>query len=294
MNSKNHMINELLQLQKTLTEKLDNTDQDWQAYYGTKLLFFENRHGFDLVFYGEGWDDAPDTPADAITYETNYGFAKFLDFLTHQKFADHITTLHFTGPDQGADGMRNWDFSRIINSKIVFPKLKSFSVSLTDYGDHNLSCIGANIYSEDGMIAVLITKMPNLHFLSIPSAPNIDFFKIESHPLKKLTIQAGANHEYFIDNLADNNNFKSLLYLDYTDYLDDSFITETDNYTSFESYKKLVQSNTFKNTEQFTFKLRDKNLTQEQLFELQRLTSVPILYINGSTGRYISHLMNKS
>jgi hypothetical protein len=210
--------------------------------------------------------------------------------LCDQKIADRIVSLHFGGPDQGANGTKSWDFNRLLNSNSTFPNLKNFSVQLTDLGDHNQSIIDGGGMQENGMIAKLVSRMPSLEQLVIPSAPDNSFFDIGEHPLRFLKLQAGYGHQNFIDNLAESKNFKQLSKLDYTDLIDVYDIPKED-YTSFESFVKLFNSKAFSSVGHF--KLRNANLDNEQLFELQRLNKVQFLNIKANGGRYVSHLMTE-
>jgi len=97
---------------------------------------------------------------------------------------------------------------------------------------------------ENGMIAKLVSRMPNLEQLVVPSAPDNSFFDIAKHPLKFLKLQAGYEHQNFIDNLAESKNFKQLTALDYTDLIDVYDVADED-YTNFDSFVKLFNSKAF-------------------------------------------------
>jgi hypothetical protein len=284
------MFEKLRQLQHDIYKYSLNDNNEYIVGYSPKLLFFQVDGFFDISFYGDGYDDDPNTKISKIDYETNFAFCSLLDLLCDQKIADRIVSLHFGGPDQGANGTKSWDFNRLLNSNSTFPNLKNFSVQLTDLGDHNQSIIDGGGMQENGMIAKLVSRMPSLEQLVIPSAPDNSFFDIGEHPLRFLKLQAGYGHQNFIDNLAESKNFKQLSKLDYTDLIDVYDIPKED-YTSFESFVKLFNSKAFSSVGHF--KLRNANLDNEQLFELQRLNKVQFLNIKANGGRYVSHLMTE-
>ena len=287
------MKEKLLQLQKDIYNFETQEDpEDYFIGYSPKLYFFPVGDLYDIYFYGDGNEEDPTVKAVDFEYESNFPFYAVLDFLCNQENADKIVSLTFDGPDEGANGTKNWDFSRIIDSGVEFPNLKSLKIQLTNLGDHNQNIIdtGGGSMEEGGTVARLLAKMPALETLAIPSAPDKSFFEIGRHPLKRLIVQAGCDNQNFIGNFADSNNFYQLASLDFTDLIDVYDIPD-DNYVSFESFKKLFTSQAFSTVKHF--KLRNSILTEEQLFELQKLSNVQFLYINAKGGRYVSHLMNK-
>ena len=288
------MTDRLLQLQKEIY-RFETTDFDTQEKrnycvgYSPKLYFFPIGDFFDIYFYGNGFDDDPDIKSNEFEYESNFAFCTLLDFICEQENAEKLTSLTFDGPDEGANGTKNWDFSRIINSNVTFPNLKSFKVQLTNLGDHNGNIIGSS-YEEEGMIAKLMKKMPCLETLVIPSAPDKSFFEIGTHPLKQLILQVGYDAQNFIENFAESDNFYQLTALDFTDLIDTYDIPEQD-FVSFESFEKLFKSKAFSTVKHF--KLRNSILSKKQLFELQKLSDVQFLHIKTKGGRYVSHMMKE-
>ncbi|GAA3755698.1 hypothetical protein [Flavobacterium ginsengiterrae] len=162
---------------------------------------------------------------------------------------------------------------------------------MTDLGDHNTSIIQrSNEFDENGIIGELISRMPKLKSLTLPSAPDKSFFKIGNHPLKSLKLQAGYDHQNFIENFSESSNYTFLTQFDYTDLIDFNDIPKED-YTSFESYIKLFKSKAFSTIQHF--KLRNAMLSKEQLFHLQNIKDIQFLNIKVHGGRYISHLMRE-
>ena len=292
------MQEKLLNLQREiyLTETAEiGTQEKLNFYVGSSamLYFFPINDFFSISFYGGGYDEAPDVKAKELDSDMNVAFCSFLDFICEQENAEKIVSLTFDGPDEGANGTNGWDFSRIVNSKVTFPNLRIFKVKLTDMGDHNQSIIGSRYsMSEDGMIAKLIKKMPNLETLAVPSAPDKSFFDIGEHPLRQLIVQAGYNSQDFIENFAESGNFYQLGALDFSDLHDSLDCYSEQDFIQFETYKKLFESNAFSTSKHFHFTLRNSTLTKEQLYELQKINSnVQFLYIEKAKSRYVSNMM---
>lgn len=282
------MLEKLIELQQDIYNYELAINDSYFVDYSSKISFFQIGDFFDITYYGDGYDDDPCIKAIDFDFETNFAFCRFLDFISDQNYADKIISLQFQGPDKGANGTKSWDFNRLINTNVTFPNLISFTVQLTDLGDHNQSIIDGKDMDEDGMITKLILKMPSLEKLILPSAPNQLFFEIGEHPLKNLKLQAGYSHQNFIENLANSSNFKHLETLDYTDIIDFSDLS-IEEFTSFESYLTLFTSKAFSSVKYF--KLRNATLNLEQLFELQASNNVQFLNIKAKGGRYVSHLM---
>ncbi|KXX69364.1 hypothetical protein [Flammeovirga sp. SJP92] len=278
------MEDKLLELQKRIYNYHNSSELDYNLASSPRISFSRIGNLYEIVFYGEGYDDDDTMPSSEFDPdEYNYGFCALQDFLIENP--DQIVSLIFTGPDAGANGTRNWNFNRIIKSDIKFVNLKAFKVALTDVGDHNQSVIG-EYDDEDGMIAKLVLKMPKLEELELPSAPNNDFFKIPHLQISSLSIQAGYNHQNFIENLAESENLKALRSLDYTETYDQFGDLEDEEFTSFNNFKKLFSSSVF-SYEHFHFKLRENRLTENQLEELQKIKKVQFLHIKTEAGKYI-------
>lgn len=292
----NKMIEQIIKLQEEIynyeTKDFDTGEErEYTIDYSSKIEFSKIGKLFSLSFYGDGYDDDPSIKATEFDYETNFAFCRFLDFISEHQNAENIISLHFGGKDEGANGTKSWFFDRILNSKVIFPNLKIFSVQLTDLGDHNQSIIDHQFSMEEsGVIAKLISKMPILESLIIPSAPDQSFFEIGKHPLSYLKVQAGYDHQNFIENLSESDNFYQLSVLDYTEVID-VFDKQDEEYTYFESFKKLFQSKTFSSIQSFI--LRGSILTKDQLFELQKSNNVQFFNIIIKGGRYVSHLIQE-
>ncbi len=236
------MENKLIELQDKIYKYHNSEEYGYHLEYSPRISFSRIGDLFEIIFYGDGFDDDCNVHSSEFEpNELNFGFCALQDFLIENP--NKIISLVFNGADTGANGTKSWNFNRIVNSNIYFENLKIFKVQLTDVGDHNQSVIG-EFDEEDGMIAKLISKMPNLEKLELPSAPNQDFFNIPNLNISSLTIQAGYSHQNFIENLSQSNNFKNLKMLDYTEPYDHFEDLEENDFTSFENFKELFKSNT--------------------------------------------------
>jgi hypothetical protein len=268
------MTNELLKLQENIYNNEIKIDGGYWTDFSPKISFFKAGNLYQLTYFGDGYDD-----------NDNFAFAAFLDLAV--KHSSKIKSLFFTGADEGANGTKNWDFTRLINSSAVFENLETFKVKLTNTGDHNTSII-ASCYDEDGQIDAIVSKMPNIRTLQIPSAPNEDFFKLQDLKLNKLIVQAGYDTQNFISNLSKATNLKQLFALDWTDILHD-----IDNIgTTYDEYKELFESDFFEMQTKygkkinFHFKLRENKLTNEEIKELVSIKNIQFLHIKTFCGQY--------
>ena len=276
------MLEKLLTLQKRIHECYldDCSDASWMDWYSTaktapRLYFMQRGDWIDITFYTNCADEDFNMRKSEDLFEEkdlSYPFVAFCELLSQQEIADKIISLRFEAADEGANGTKEWNFKRLVDSGVIFPNLRSFSVGLTNPTDHNTAIMvsgdRSEPFDEGGIIARLVSVMPELRSLTVPSAPNKSFFELGPLKLTELIIQAGYDRQNFIENLADcdSNHFPDLLLIDYSDYryvFDHVAGTET----PFESYKKLFLSPLFRQ-ERLSFWLRDSILTGPQLSAL--------------------------
>jgi hypothetical protein len=272
------MTTALLALHDKIYAYYNTEEFPYNLEYLPRVSFSKIGDLYEIMFYGESHDDKPSLPsADFdIKDEYNFGFCALLDLLVCH--AEKVASLTFSGPDAGANGMRCWNFERLVQSKAIFENLLSFKVALTDVGDHNQSFVGDED-DEGEMIVALVAKMPKLQHLEVPSSPNKAFFKLKNLEINTLVVQSGFEHLDFIKNLAKATNLKKLRSLDYFNAF------EEDEKTPFEDYKSLFESKLL--TDNFHFKLRESTLTMAQLKKLKRLNSIQFLHIKTFGGQYI-------
>ena len=267
-----NMINELIALQSKIRQHA-NSESENDFVVSDALFFMPQGNLFDVIYRGFGYD-FPNRSLDEIqnSYSGYYAFASVLDFLSRAEIAARIRSLTFDGDDEGANGTKTWCFNRLIESGVTFPNLTFFKVQLTRPGDHNTNIIEERpgSFEEGGRIAQLIAKMPVLRCLEVPSAPDRSFFEMGPLPLNSLTVQAGYDHQNFIDNMAESDCFPNLQALNYSDYMH-VFSDMAGKETQFSSYKNFFESKMISEKPGFHFTLQYSILTRQQLSALMSI-----------------------
>jgi len=278
-------MKEFLELQKEIAVI---NEQEWNDPWNSWFSLIELDGLFKIQYYGEGYDDDYAEKVESIGNEHSYPFMALLQLISEN--SSNIHSLDFRGPDEGANGVRTWDFQRVINSKCTFPNLKSFRVELTDPGFHNISVISSaeDTYDEGGTMAKLISKMPSLEELVIPSAPNKEFFKHwHKTKLKEVRIQSGFHSANYIKNYSESKKYPELCNFDFSDVF---FIRDADEKkelaTTKKDYKALFSSDAFSSVDCVT--LRYAQLSKKQFSRLASMfPELAILVVPGSQGAYV-------
>ena len=200
-------------------------------------------------------------------------FDDLLNLLCEPEIANRVQFLRFGSPDRGFNGTRDWNFSIILESTVVFPQLEHLEIDIYDGYGHNHPIIsggiGADSYSEKGALAKWLDKAPNLHYLAAPSAPNSDFFKRSPTPLGQLHIHAGYDTQDFILNMSQATCFPNLWRLQYKDY-DAPYIEDyTKDCTPLAHFKQLFQSPAFDSIRSFIW--HNPIFSDDELRELKAL-----------------------
>lgn len=293
------IVASVLELQRNIAEFQDLLfgEEHMATVPGPRVEFSIAAGGLDLSYFGDPFDDDPSVKVDIEDDDLNYPLVAFLNWLSQPEHAAAVRSLRFCGPDEGANGLRAWQFARLVNAGVEFPRLHSFDVQLTDPGDHNMSAIASadDDYAEGGTLAALLGMMPALQYLAAPSAPNASFFDGDSHPLQSLRVQSGVAHQGFISHFAHSSRFPELGVVDYAevyDYMDLLHADEdelAERFTSFADFERLVTSAAGRHIEHFT--VRGTRLSVEELKALQALNpNLQLLYVPVDGSRYISHL----
>jgi hypothetical protein len=228
----------LLDLQRRLLEytreateeyELDTASPDhplWSAQYNY-VSIAPLRNGLHVGYHGSPWED----PLEMT-----------LECLSEQAVADGISSLAFSGPDEGANGTREWGFQSLLDADVTFPILRTLFIQPTepDHHNHSLVARAGTIMEEGGDIARLVAKMPYLTELTVPNAPDASFFEQSLPHLKSLRIGGNYNTQHFIENIAAAGNLPALTSLDFTESTelqmtwakerDESYVTSTAAY----------------------------------------------------------------
>jgi hypothetical protein len=255
---------------RNLQQHFSDRNEEWWPDEKCEKLFLTETNGLvHIEFYGRTFDES---------------FWDFSRKLCQPEVAVVIKSLVFRGPDEGANGTKNWDFSMLLHNDVIFPNLTSLLIEPTQLHHHNQSIIGAS-YEEDGMIAALTNKMPQLESLTVPSAPNSSFFTKTKEGLRWLRIESGYAHQNFIQNLSRSKALPNLASFDFGDYCQNYIENYQDNCTPFAHYVELFQSQAFANISYF--RLRNPSLSQEQLRDLKRLRSDLEFHVVQESGAYM-------
>jgi hypothetical protein len=142
---------------------------------------------------------------------------EFLELLVSESVASHIEAIEIAGEPDGVNGTRNWELTALAEGADL-PRLVRLTVEGTKPNDHGHTVLGDYTLAEAGLVAKILDRTPALDVLEIPSAPDETFFRRENHPLKRLVVQTGYDHQGFIDNLARSTCFAKLETLDFTDF----------------------------------------------------------------------------
>ncbi len=193
-------------------------------------------------------------------------YEEILELLAFRDFAPLLTSLRLTAPDEGINGTRSWNLEPLTRGEGTYQNLRIFDIQRPKPGHRNRSILGD--LAEDGIVARLLDKMPNLEQLFIHSAPTLAFFERNPHPLKHLIIQTGYDSQNFIINLARSSCFSQLKTLDFTDY-SETYIKDYPQYqTPKQHYLELFNSPALPSLEVLT--LRYSPLREEETEELKK------------------------
>ncbi|AOI75412.1 MULTISPECIES: hypothetical protein [Burkholderia] len=237
------------------------------------------RAGLHVRYFGEAWGE----PLDWT-----------LACLAEPEVASLVTDLVFSGPDEGANGTREWDFGPLLDSDAHFPILRSLYVRPTEPADHNLSMIVRRdrIMQEGGEIARFVAKAPFLAELTVPNAPDARFFDVPLPYLSRLRIGGCYDTQQFIDRLAGSDNLPSLGRLDFSESTELHSAWKHERgagcITPFDAYERLLKSRTGQRLH--ALYLRNTCLDLDALEALQALhPALQLMVIQAGRGGYVSH-----
>jgi hypothetical protein len=255
-------MTDAVEMLRELQNKIVDRDRE-------RLIFAEVKGLLHIEFYGQPWGNL---------------FSEFVNLICHPHIASNIGALIFRSPDEGANGTNNWDFSEFTDSKALFPNITTFFVEPYQPEWHNQPII-AQIIEEEGAIAKLLAKMPNLISLTVPNAPDASFFEVGIRPLSYLRVESGYDRQNFIQNLSRSLCFPNLEFFDFGDYNEQYIDNYQENCTPFEDYVDLFKSKAFEKVAIFV--LRNPLLSQSQLQKLKNLRQRLTFRLIKSYGDYV-------
>lgn len=216
----------LIALQRAIENRADGARD---ASFMERLGVTRTGDQYHLDFYGD---------------PSGESFGDLLAAVSDSKVASSIVSLDLRGPDEGANGTRNWDLQPIAESTVAYPVLRRLAIEQSKPTDHNRTIVGSE-YNEEGVLAKILARAPKLEVLISPSAPNADFFQIGERPLEFLSVDAGYDHESFIANLARSSCFANLRTLEWGEYNETYMDDFSSHLTPFADYRALFTSPAF-------------------------------------------------
>lgn len=210
--------------------------------------------------------------------------------LAKADIAEHIVSLRIDGPDQGANGTREWRFDPILKARPRFSILRDLWIRPTATSDHNFSIVA------DGQLSPLLSLMPQLTNVTVPNAPDSVFFDTAHPSLRSITIGMEWRTHGFITNLAHASNCPELSLLDFSDSLAPFLAyarqeSEWDS-TPFADYVALLKSPVGQKLRML--RLRNTRLSEAQFLELQSLhRHLQFSVILDTPHVYVSHWKGK-
>lgn len=247
------MTDAATQLEALRQRIADLADEEMPVDYLSRLTVIQTADVFHLDFYGDCFEDS---------------YEDLLTTLARTDLAAGLRSLILRGPDEGANGTKNWDLQPLLNLESAFPELETFAIQLNQPGDHNRSIIGAD-FEEAGVLAQLLSKSTRLQELTVPSAPDAEFFRVGERPLRSLSVDAGYDTQGFISNLASSSCFPALRNLEWGEYHETCVDDYLSNCTPLEDYRALFQSKAFATVNRFVW--RNPVCTDDEIKELKAL-----------------------
>ncbi|QQP95318.1 hypothetical protein [Lysobacter enzymogenes] len=187
--------------------------------------------------------------------------------LAQPQVAAHIAQLRIAGPDEGANGLKTWDFAGLIAAAPRFARLTDLQIAESDPGDHNQAVV------EDDQLPALLALMPALRKLTLPQAPEPEFFDLDLPELGFVRTGGDFRTRGFIGRLAQARRLPSLRFVDFADSLAPFLSIEEQpadwSSTPFEDYERLMRSPTMERC--WGLRLRNAKLSEAQYRALQAL-----------------------
>lgn len=195
------------------------------------------------------------------------GWAAAAQVLAQPGIAAHIAQLRIAGPDEGANGLKTWDFSELIAAAPRFGRLTDLQIAACDPGDHNQATV------EDDQLPRLLALMPALRRLVLPQAPEPEFFDLDLPDLASVRTGGDFRTRGFIGHLAEARRLPALNFVDFSDSLAPFLSIEDQpadwSSTPFEDYERLFRSQTMQRC--WGVRLRNAKLSEAQYQALQAL-----------------------
>jgi hypothetical protein len=272
-------LRDLRQLQDRANEFAVDDEDSGTDFLADRVLVAPCGLGFAVEYHGRCYGDA---------------WEEFLAGICKQQVADHIVSIVIGGPDEGANGIRDWAFDTLIKTDARFPALRHFHMQTTEPHHHNATIITRSdaMLEEAGVIANIVGRMPVIEELTIPNYPSADFFELSLDNLAILTIGAAYVPGDFIRLLSKSANLPGLRVLDFADseqpFSEHAKSDKKRESVSFGDYSALFSSPHFDQIK--VFRLRNAILSEQEFLQLQaKRPKLQFLAILSGRGTYVSH-----
>jgi hypothetical protein len=184
-----------------LQEEMNRANMShWNLDEMRRLSFFQVGGLLHVHYYGLTRREY-DEEAEELENEIKARQLPIFEVLSLPEVASRVTSLTFDGPDEGANGTRDWDFTWLLAQEATFPELQTLIIQPSPPEAHNYTVLGLG-YEADGQLAGWLSKAPKLSQLTTPSAPNAEFFQVEHKMLSWMRVNAGYDQANFILNLS--------------------------------------------------------------------------------------------
>ena len=263
------MPNIMKQLESLRQRIASYNEPEFPADLLQRLTIFQSEELFDLDFFGDTFEE---------------GCIDLMGVLAQSDVAPHIRSLILRCPDAGANRTRSWDLEPMLETEVSFSNLELFSIQLNQPGEHNCSIIGSD-FEEDGVLSKLLKQSPNLVELTIPSAPDENFFEMGERPIQFLSVDAGYDTQGFISNLAKSSCFPDLSSLEWGEYTQTHLDDYLERCTSIENYRKLFGAKSFAKVSRFVW--RNPVCSDQEIEELKKLRPGLQLLVIRTSAYYI-------
>jgi hypothetical protein len=245
-----HLMDRLVALQRSIEAR---AAPDRDESFIDRLCITKVGNRAHLDFYGDPYGES---------------FSDLLAALVDASVANCVASVDLRGPDEGANGTRNWDLTAIAESGVSFPELRRLCVEQTKPADHNRTIV-ARDYDEDGVLAKILAKAPALEVLVTPSAPNADFFQVGQCAIQYLSVDTGYDHQGFIANLARSSCFPKLRSFEFGECNETYMEDFSAHLTPFADYRDLFSSLAFAPVK--VFQWRNPVCSPKEMAEIRSL-----------------------
>jgi hypothetical protein len=240
--------------------------------YTQRFQFYELGGLFHVEFYGEPW------------WEDGEVYSQVMAGISSDPIAPAIASLRLGGPDEGANGTKNWDLTALATTNATFANLQYLLIEQNRPGNHNCSIVAKDkAYDEEGVLAEIVRRAPKLGRLMSPSAPSREFFDVDLPSLGHLNVDAGYDSQDFILNLSQSASLPRLRQLDWGECNVSSMNDERS--TPFAHYQALFRSKAFRQVTSFV--LRNPSCSTAELAELKAMRPDLQMLVVKCTQKYV-------